>query len=101
MTTRLICHSTAYAKDRIFMFQHMPTIVEYSRSGFNVNPVNLVLVSQTQIPFYGILYTRVRVSIWKYTLALANECVPRVVKCSYGDHLCGKYETGFSTSHLL
>ena len=26
MMTRLICHSTAYAKDRILMFQHMPRL---------------------------------------------------------------------------
>ena len=58
-------------------------------------------VSQTHIPFYGTLYSRVRVIIWKSTLACANECASREVKGSYVVHLCGKYETGFSIGHLL
>ena len=66
-----------------------------------VEPVKLALVSQTHIPFYGTLYNSFGVSMWKSTLACANECAPCEVKGSYVVHLCGKYETGFSIGHLL
>ena len=89
-----ICHVHV-----LFNIVNLQTMVEYSCSGFNIEHVQLALVSQPHIPFYGTLYSRVR--IWKSTLACANECAPRAVKGPYVVCLYGKYETGFSISHLL